>query len=79
MLPVPARIGRDLLLRQEILSKPIRQIACKAPERLCRRYRKLAHAGKLKTVITAAIARAFGLRLGNRETDATRNRVGRRS
>ena len=27
------------------------------PEQLCRRYRKLAHAGKLKTVITAAIAR----------------------
>ena len=24
---------------------------------LCRRYRKLGHAGKLKTVITAAIAR----------------------
>ena len=54
----PARIGRDLLLRQEKLSKPIRDIAWKAQERLCRRYRKLAHAGKLKTVITAAIARA---------------------
>jgi len=53
----PARIGRDLLLRQEKLSKPIRDIAWKAQERLCRRYRKLAHAGKLKTVITAAIAR----------------------
>ena len=40
------------------LSKPIRDIAWKAQERLhCRRYRKLAHAGKLKTVITAAIAR----------------------
>jgi transposase len=53
----PARIGRDLFLRQEKLSKPIRDIAWKAQERLCRRYRKLAHAGKLKTVITAAIAR----------------------
>jgi transposase len=53
----PARIGRDLLLRQEKLRKPIRDIAWKAQERLCRRYRKLAHAGKLKTVITAAIAR----------------------
>ena len=53
----PARIGRDLLLRQEKLSKPIRDIAWKAREQLCRRYRKLAHAGKLKTVITAAIAR----------------------
>ena len=53
----PARIGRDLLLRQEKLSKPVRDIAWKAQERLCRRYRKLGHAGKLKTVITAAIAR----------------------
>ena len=53
----PARIGRDLLLRQEKLSKPVRDIAWKAQERLCGRYRKLGHAGKLKTVITAAIAR----------------------
>jgi transposase len=53
----PARIGRDLLLRQEKLSKPVRDIAWKAQERLCRRYRKLGHAGKLKTVITVAIAR----------------------
>ena len=47
-LPVPARIGRDLLLRQEKLSKPIRDIAWKAQERLCRRYRKLAQRGGLK-------------------------------
>ena len=53
----PARISRDLLLRQETLSKPVRDIAWKAQERLCRRSRKLAHAGKLKTVITTAIAR----------------------
>jgi transposase len=53
----PARISRELLLRQERLAKPIRDIAWKAQERLCRRYRKLAHAGKLKTVIIAAIAR----------------------
>jgi len=53
----PARISRELLLRQEKLSKPVRDIAWKAQERLCRRYRKLTHAGKLKTVITAAIAR----------------------
>jgi transposase len=39
------------------LSKPVRDIAWKAQERLCRRYRKLGHAGKLKTVITVAIAR----------------------
>jgi hypothetical protein len=45
------------LLRQEGLAKPIRDIAWKAQERLCRRYRKLARAGKPPTVVTAAIAR----------------------
>src|SRR3984957_7326363 len=53
----PARISREQLLRQERLAKPIRDIAWKAQERLCRRYRKLARAGKQPTVITAAIAR----------------------
>lgn len=53
----PARISREQLLRQERLARPIRDIAWKAQERLCRRYRKLARAGKLPTVITAAIAR----------------------
>jgi transposase len=53
----PARISRELLLRQETLAKPIRDIAWKAQERLCRRYRKLIWAGKLTSVATAAIAR----------------------
>ena len=53
----PARISRELLLRQEGLAKPIRDIAWKAQERLCRRYRKLIRAGKLTNVATAAIAR----------------------
>jgi transposase len=53
----PARISRDLLLRQEGLPKAIRDVAWKAQERLCRRYRKLSQAGKLPTVVTAAIAR----------------------
>jgi transposase len=53
----PARISREQLLRQERLAKPIRDIAWKAQERLCRRYRGLVRAGKLPTVITAAIAR----------------------
>ena len=53
----PARISRELLLRQEQLPKSVRDIAWKAQERLCRRYRKLAQAGKLPTVITTAIAR----------------------
>lgn len=53
----PARISREQLLRQESLPKPIRDTAWKAQERLCRRYRKLARAGKSPTVVTAAIAR----------------------
>jgi transposase len=53
----PARISRDLLLRQEGLAKPIRDTAWKAQERLCRRYRKLARTGKPATVVTTAIAR----------------------
>jgi transposase len=53
----PARISRELLSRQERLGKPIRDIAWKAQERLCRRYRKLARAGKPATIVTAAIAR----------------------
>jgi transposase len=53
----PARVSRELLLRQEGLAKPIRDTAWKAQERLCRRYRKLARAGKPPTVVTAAIAR----------------------
>ena len=52
-----ARISRDQLLRQERLAKPVRDFAWKAQERLCRRYRRLARAAKLPTVITAAIAR----------------------
>jgi hypothetical protein len=46
----PARISREHLLRQEPLAKPIRDTAWKAQERLCRRYRKLARAGKPPTV-----------------------------
>ena len=53
----PARISRELLLRQEGLAKPIRDTAWKAQERLCGRYRKLARGGKPANVVTAAIAR----------------------
>jgi hypothetical protein len=66
----PARISREQLLRQEQLSRPIRDIAWKAQERLCRRYRTLARTAKLPTVITAAIAPVGGLRLGDRQTGA---------
>src|SRR5438128_1235199 len=53
----PARISRELLLRQEEQPKPIREIAWKAQLRLCARYRKLARNGKPANVVTAAIAR----------------------
>src|SRR5215831_15284406 len=53
----PARISRELLLRQEELPKAIREIAWKAQTRLCARYRRLACTGKPANVVTAAIAR----------------------
>lgn len=53
----PARISQALLLRQERLAKPIRDIAWKAQERLCRRHRQLMRAGKLPNVATVAVAR----------------------
>jgi transposase len=53
----PARVSRELLLRQEKQPKPIREIAWKAQLRLCARYRKLARSGKPANVVTAAIAR----------------------
>jgi transposase len=53
----PARISREQLVRQEGLARSIRDTAWKAQERLCRRYRKLARAGKPPTVVTVAIAR----------------------
>lgn len=52
-----ARISREQLVKQASVAKPIRDIAWKAQDRLCRRYRKLARAGKLPTVICTAIAR----------------------
>jgi len=53
----PARISRELLLRQESQPKPIRDIAWKGQLRLCARYRKLARTGKPANVVTTAIAR----------------------
>jgi transposase len=53
----PARLSRELLLRQESQSKPIRETAWKAQLRLCARYRKLARTGKPANVVTTAIAR----------------------
>ena len=52
-----ARISRDMLARLEALPKPVRDIGWKAQVRLCARYRRMQTAGKLKQVITTAIAR----------------------
>ena len=52
----PARVGRELLLRQEEQPRPIRAIAWKAQLRLCARYRRLARAGKPANIVTTAIA-----------------------
>ena len=53
----PARLSRELLLRQERQPKPIRDIAWKGQLRLCARYRRLARTGKPVNVVTTAIAR----------------------
>ena len=53
----PARLSRELLLRQERQPRLIRDIAWKGQLRLCARYRKLARTGKPANVVTAAIAR----------------------
>ena len=52
-----ARISRALLQRQEGLPQAIRDIAWKAQVRLCARYRRLWAKGKIKAVVTTAIAR----------------------
>ena len=53
----PARVSRELRLRQETQPRAIREIAWKAQLRLCPRYRRLARSGKPANVVTAAIAR----------------------
>jgi len=49
----PARISQQQLMELADLAKPIRDIASKAQERLCRRHRKLIRAGKPKNVAIA--------------------------
>ena len=51
----PARVSREQLIRQEGLAKPIREVAWKAQERLCRRYRKLARTGKSGPIGSTAL------------------------
>src|SRR6202022_4156548 len=53
----PARLSRELLLRQQSQPKLIRDIAWKGQVRLCARYRRLARTGKPANIVTTAIAR----------------------
>src|SRR3984893_13298220 len=53
----PARLSRELLLRQERQPRLIRDIAWKGQVRLCARYRRLARTGKPANIVTTAIAR----------------------
>jgi transposase len=53
----PARVSHGLCQRQEGLPQKAVEIAWKAQLRLCKKYRRLAARGKVKQVITTAIAR----------------------
>src|SRR5258708_66389 len=53
----PARLSRELLLRQESQPRPIPDIAWKGQVRLCARYRRLARPGKPANIATTPIAR----------------------
>jgi len=53
----PARVSRHLRKRNCQLPQQVREIAWKAQVRLCDRYKRLMAKGKLKQVVTTAIAR----------------------
>src|SRR5258707_4980706 len=53
----PARLSRELLLRQGAQPKLIRDVAWKGQVRLCARYRRLAPDGKPANIVPPAIAR----------------------
>ena len=54
---LPARMGAEILKRNEALPQTIKEIAWKAQARLCARYRRLSKAGKPINVVCVAIAR----------------------
>jgi transposase len=54
---LPARIGAEILKRNEALPQAVRDIAWKGQVRLCGRYRQLARTGKPVNVVCVAIAR----------------------
>tara|TARA_Y100000310_G_C20610702_1_gene777832 strand:- start:321 stop:1442 length:1122 start_codon:yes stop_codon:yes gene_type:complete len=53
----PARVSQDKAHHMVKQPKIVRDIAWKAQERLCKRYRKLSNRGKKSTVVVTAIAR----------------------
>jgi transposase len=53
----PPRLNPAMQARQAGLPKAVREIAWKAQQRLCARYRTLAGRGKPNPVIATAIAR----------------------
>lgn len=53
----PAKVAQHKARVLETQPKYVRDLAWKAQERLCRRYRSLQARGKKSTVVTAAIAR----------------------
>jgi len=54
---LPARKTRCLLKREDGLDQSVIDIAWKAQQRLCSRYRRLTAKGKSKQVVVTAIAR----------------------
>lgn len=54
---LPARIGAQILERNEARPQPIKDIAWKAQVRLCASHRRLVRAGKPANVVNVAIAR----------------------
>jgi transposase len=54
---LPARMGEEILKRNQGLPEAVRNTAWKAQLRLCGRYRRLQMSGKPTNVVTVAIAR----------------------
>lgn len=53
----PAKVSKEMQVRQEGLPKAVTDIAWRAQVRLCKRYRYMSQRGKNSNVIKAAIAR----------------------
>lgn len=54
---LPARVGRELAIRQNGLTKEVLDIAWKAQVRLCQRFRSMGGRRKNQNVIVTAVAR----------------------